>query len=534
MPHSPFTRILAFFIVAGFALALLWPDDRAHVWGWYAMFSLPIVIGLFTWSAVRDAPPFDDNAFHRTLPPGDGTAFRKVLIIHLAILGGIALSVLVYCWIHNFGWQTISYGIAVLTVPVWAWMAANGIAASLSTSREHGLTWGYIAIFGILVLSAAWLYWLRIGFAPDRAPTVYLTPLRTMTLTAIFLYPLIWWLVAAKRRSALGMALGAAIGALMPWLYTYGNFIKAPLDWERSRAPRSHVIITRKVADLRAEKWLPVEDLLAVSGLKQGEFVSMEFFSIDGSPVTLMEVSSAVEGEGLTAVRTAGTAGLSERGAVVWGEAGIRSYLRNQAPDHESFEYWHDHQVHPTRLIILGPGKSAEIPRSLLPPDVKWTEEQFSQRKWKVLDGVTYRFESLGSVDAATGGGFRLPGEGTVRLSPVLEREGRYRISAEYTLPDLSRADGPWFSIHVSDSGFVSPRIIAVDDAGKQAFALDSFRHSGSMEMFLGQSREWRFDLGEANTAEWAARIELLRGCRLHVFWPRITGRLQDEIPAPE
>lgn len=34
MPHSPFTRLLGAFIVACYFLALLWPDERAHLWDW--------------------------------------------------------------------------------------------------------------------------------------------------------------------------------------------------------------------------------------------------------------------------------------------------------------------------------------------------------------------------------------------------------------------------------------------------------------------------------------------------------------------
>ena len=45
MPYSPFARFLAFVIVAIFALTLLWPDDRAQLWGVYALGALPLIVG---------------------------------------------------------------------------------------------------------------------------------------------------------------------------------------------------------------------------------------------------------------------------------------------------------------------------------------------------------------------------------------------------------------------------------------------------------------------------------------------------------
>jgi len=226
MPYSPFTRLMAVLLVLGYALGLLYPDDRAYVWGWYAMSCLPVLLAVFVWTSVKDAPPFDDQAFHRSLPPGPGYAFWTVLRIFLVILAGIAVAVGVYCSIFHFGWRAISFGIAALTLPVFGYLAACAIAASVASSREHTKIWGWLAVLAVPVFSAAIADRLvdPSEQLPQQSGLFYFSHFRTMTAAGVILYPLIWWLVAVRGRRALGMAFVVLTGFLMPWLYLQGDF----------------------------------------------------------------------------------------------------------------------------------------------------------------------------------------------------------------------------------------------------------------------------------------------------------------------
>lgn len=543
MPHSPFTRYYGFAIVAAYFLALLWPSDHVYLWGWQTMVLLPLVFGIFTWSTVRNAPPFDDLAFHRTLPPGDGFAFRRVIMIHALVLAGIALAVVAYCWVFNFDWRVMSYGILALTMPVWALMAASGIAASLSSSRQWGKTWGYIAMFVVPVFSATLLYSIRSYLDPEVRGNFHFSALRAMTLSGALLYPLVWWLVAVRRRPALGFGLGSAIGALMPWIYIYGGFVKAPErdGWEQSG--KSHVTISRKAAIPAKGKWIPVDDVISISGLRPGEFIdhfnfwlrirdgnvhSLGFYEIPDDPTQADAGAKYIDM----------MVGRFEGEGIEWGERAVWNHLRKQIPSLETFDYSDQKPDAPMHRAFLRPGESLiQLSHDGKPHEYRptMTAEEFTSSTWKSSRSV-FRMEKVGELDAATGGTCRLPGGGIVKVSKLQQEDRRFSISFRQYYQDLWHADGPWFEAHDVNRNWGSePWVIAVDESGKHAFALSPLEYVNTLapKILLGQVLERVFNAGEAKTREEIARMETLRHCKLHVFWPRLVEQLDQEIPPP-
>lgn len=530
MPHSPFTRYLGLAIVATYFLPSLWLDQSAYLWNRQLMVILTLVIGIFTWSAVRNAAPFDDLAFHRTLPPGDGYAFRRVLMIHGMVLAGIALSVVAYCWVLNFGWQLMAYRTLILTIPVSALMAACGVATSLSSSRQWGKAWGYIAIFVVPGLSAAWLYWQYHNFDPVVPGDFYLNTQRTMVLTGAVLYPLIWWLVAAKRRLALGYIFGAATGTLIPWISIYGGFFEIQRSYAEYGGGDLHVKISRK-ENLPAEgKWLPVERILNVEGLREGEFLLASV--LEGhSYLNTFEISDdpAQAGSG---VLVSGEdppicVGRFEGEHLSWGKKALWKYLSKQVPHHEVFGFWNQELDRPTHLAILRPGESvirrpATGDKFFKPYECR-NSDAFSDR-WSFDPLNVCRMDKVGEVDAATGGNCRLPEGGILRVNALYQNGGHFSISFRHYFMSSGGIDELSFDSCGEYWGYgLEPWVIAVDESGKHAFALTPLGHKdGDSEgVMLSTVFERYFNAGEAKTREDVARMEMLRHCKLHVFWPR-------------
>lgn len=544
MPLSPFTRIFGLAIVAAYFLAVLWPDESAALWGWQTMIALPIVIGLFSWSAVRDAPPFDDQAFHRVLPPGDGVAFRRVLMIHGMVLAGIAVAVIIYCRIYNFSGSAMAYGIAILTIPVWTLMAASGVANSLSTSRQSGITWPYLGIFAIPALSAFLICWLRDhpDFADFRKSYRYRYPLReglsTIAVAGAVLYPIIWWLVAVKRRRALGLGLAIATGLSIPWMYGAAMH-RGPRD---EPPVKSHVTITRKASVPADGKWIRVNETLSVDGLRKGEFADLDL-SVNQNGLSAYEVPDDPAEVGVH--QSSIIAGRFEDGTLSWGETAAWHHLRSQVPSLETFQFWWSQRESvPTHLAFLRPGKTALFggpygDTSRKPASIrqKKTEAEFSSTKWDLWSPGVFIFEKAGEVDVSDGGTCKLPGGGILRVNPLKQEGKGSSISFRRYYEDPWQSGGePWFGLKSPENRWTArPWVIAVDPTGKHAFALPSaFPVGQDQKVMLGQFMDYLLYTGEAKTADELARVEMLRHCRLHIFWPEWVAPLQREILPPQ
>lgn len=547
MPRSPITLLLGLAIVAAYFLFLLWPGGQPDVSGWQAMIALSFVIGIFSWSAVRDAAPFDDRSFHRTLPPGDGFAYRRVLTAHGWVLVGIALAVIVYCWVFNFGWQVTSYGIAFLTMPVCGLMGAAGIAASLASSRQNGRIWGYFAIFGTPVFSATWLYWQRDNFDREWREEFYFSALRTMALAGSFLYLLVWWLVSVKRRRAWGFGLAAAIGALMPWIFIYGGFVSAPEAEVNPKLPiDSQVTLSRKAAIPPEGKWIPVNDVISVDGLRMGQFVGLAWFWVKSGEGTshrggAWEISDDPAEADASAAARFMVGGRVDGEKIEWGVKAIWNHLDKRIPSHETFEFWDrasDTQTHFAFLrsgeTVIRPSKRGAGNKGPREIRSKMTEKEFTSETWLQAVGEVFQMDQVGEIDAATGGTCRLPGGGIYKVGPLQQEGGRYSISFDVYVGSLWQSDGPWFGADESNTRWGGePWVIALDESHQHAFALSPLTSMNrqSLRIMLGKFAPATFDAGEGKTREELARLEMLRHCKIYIFWSRATGSLAEEVP---
>ncbi|MEO5915073.1 MAG: hypothetical protein ABIS50_12635 [Luteolibacter sp.] len=542
MPRSPLTLALGLAIVAGFFIFLLWPGQELQEWGLYAAMSLPVIIGLFTWCAVRDAPPLDDQAFHRTLPPGDGHAFRKVLAMHGWVLLGIALSEVIYCWIYNFGWPVMSYGLLILTLPVWGLMGALGVASSLATSRQFGKTWGYAAVFGLPLVSAAIPYHLRDGFRPEEyAGDQYFNSHRMIVLVATVLYPMIWWLAAVRRRNVTALCLSAVIGALIPVIHVYGGFfnaseVSAP---EQPEVPR--VSIERKFVPPGDDRWIPIESMISVGGLRDGEIIQLGRMGADSRYIRFYGVpdDERLREEGLFNAYSLKAS--MENGQITWGEAAVWRQLQKQLPGLETLDYLGGGMDVPMHVSTLRPGETALIrqrgERSNLKPqsfEQKVTEEDLNSAMWGSIGASVYKFEKVGVVKVANGGDIRLPQGGLLRIDPLAREKGHISIRMENFQQAMVDADGPWFGIKGEEQFWPGqPWLVAVDSSGKHAFALSEFFYENGRRSLLGRVIVCGFQAEDVSETENLARIEMLRGCSLHVFFPKVEGQFLQSLPPP-
>jgi hypothetical protein len=169
MPRSPLTWFIALAIVLFHALALFVQRTGEMPVMDSALGATCLLVILLGWSATRDAPPFSDRAFHRTLPPGDGVAFRSVLAIHLLVLLGISVVIAIYCLYFNFGWESVGRGTVFLTLPLAIFMAIFGIGAAIASSPGKERFLGLPLILGVPVCSFWVIPWrLIIMVVVDR------------------------------------------------------------------------------------------------------------------------------------------------------------------------------------------------------------------------------------------------------------------------------------------------------------------------------------------------------------------------------
>ena len=554
MPHSPFTRFLATVIVALYALALLWPDDRAYVWGWYAMASLPIILGVFTWSAVRSAAPFDDRSFHRILPPGDGHAFFRVLWIHLLVLAGISLAVLIHCWSYNFGWQAMTYGIAMLTIPVWAFISATGLACSLASSTQHWRSMGWIAIFAMPLFSWAMMYWARSGFDPEWPNRdVYFPQLRGVVLAAAGLYPLIWWLAAVARKRGLGILFGSATGALLPWLYVYGGFVKAPSSddlyklAEKSQERISSTLkLTRKPLPENPPPWIPISDLLSAEGLAEGDFVYLTWFLNPPDvekraymPTYEVRDEMVPENGG---VRYVELTVQRSNGVIGWGQDSFWQGMRSQFPGDYKFEYWDRSLNRPSSpLVVMKPGRVVNHAQGPHTGERMFgyknlTLERFKSEPWTIRVLPPAKWQLLGESETTHGKSFRLPHGGVIKMMPLeLEDGGHFKIKFRHFDEELWQADGPWFGdARRYQTAWTDLRIVIADDASRTLFAVDALSYGQNSKIMLGRSSLSSFDAGANDSPEQTKRIEMLRHARVYVFLMEAKGPFEEfELPPP-
>jgi hypothetical protein len=546
MPHSPITRVLAALIVGAALFFLLHPSPEAHTWARNCLAALPVLAALFTWSAVRSAPPFDDRAFHRTLPPGDGFAFRRVVAIHLLVLAGIATAVVLYCWRVNFGWREMSYGILLLTLPLAGLMAAVAVAASLSTSRQHWKSVAWIAVFGVPLLSLGIVLWVNGEETIGSGGSHLLSRWRTSTLLAAGVYPLIWWLAAARRRRGWGIAFGAATGALMPWVMVFGDFLRADRDdAARYRQPlEAKVVVTRKPIDPKPddELWIPVDEVIEVTGLEESEvLVAYDPFirQVTGDTKFWRAFEARRGAREPATDRHVGTlyAMANLDGQIVWGEDVVWEHLRQRVPPHRRFVYPRPGLEKGTRLLFPRPVESvqSEILRKKRPPLSGFTEADIRESEWNFWV-FTERLVKLGEADAAKGGTFRCPSGGIVRIDPWRSEDWADSLRLSMWMPGLDR-DIVWPGVQSSPRWMHDIWIIALHPDGT-AYAISGFEFNGGTgreppKVFLGDFSSRVFEeVSDDSSRRGLAKV--LHECRIHVFVGQHAGRLPHVLPPPK
>ncbi|MDB6078543.1 MAG: hypothetical protein JWO82_2290 [Akkermansiaceae bacterium] len=563
MPHYRFTFLTALVIVLGYGLALFWPNDDAYVWGWRAMICLPLLLAIFMWSAVRGAAPLDDRAFHRTLPPGDGVAFRKVLEVVALVPAGIALVVLAYCWKSGFGWRAQTLGLAMLTVPVIGAVSVLGLTASLATSRSYSRIWPWLWTFGVPVFSACGVSMLTEGLDPELRRTVYFTHWRTIAVAGAVLYPLIWWLIAARRRIVWGVALATVLGILMPWLYHYGDLgpdLDKGLDGrvrlaagDEVKPPRvTQVHFIRKPMpslDRWKDKGIDLGDLIQIEGMEPGEFMLYGYIRIgvvtDDHKRVYPRNWEIVEDEaGERRWRPAMlAAGANDEGVETFGRNVVWSALSKRLPDKYPVRYWKDGigssqgLERPPRTVILRPGAglSAEeqipySPKYEPPPVNAIPEDRLKNQPW-FMTAAVYRFDyPMMSVPVSRGGSMKFPRAGLVEISSLKDEGQHSVITVDLTTEDLWQADGPWPGLERPQSVMDNPWCFLVDREQGQTYIIDGLGWGSERQVMLGSRKRWIFDAGSPDSPEMKRRLERLPHCELHLFWPRFIEGFEDSL----
>lgn len=551
MPYSPFTRFFGCVLVALVFLGLLWPDDRAHEWAWHGTGAMAVLLAIFTWSAVKNAPPLDDRAFQHCLPPGPNRAFFRIVWIHGLVLAGVAFAVLVYCARLNFGWRAMSWGVVMLTVPAWALMSIMGVTCSALSSQQHWKSTAWIAIFASPIFSGGLLYVLNDGWPAHDHGQVYLTPLRTMTLTAAALYPMVWWLIAARKQRGLGLLLGGATSALLPWLGVYGDFVKAPeereADWKGRATLSGPITLTRKPLGERSERWLPVADLVDVRGLAEGEHIGVllgvrlprQFTNgnWDREPMPTFEVRDEAHPDDDGLRYSEGYAS-NEGGEIVWGSATMNDRIRKLVPPVETFEYWKPSMNRAVSgPMIPNPMHADSQPRvdgeERKGFCYRWlTKDLFQSQPWLAWLVAPASWKLVGSCPAGTGTTIRAESGGCIKVLPITQIEGGdYRISLRYYFEHLWMKDGPWFGEEFpEDWAGIDVAVVAIDETGKRGYLFDRFDHDATQNVMLGHFEQSIFELGKADTPAKRQRIEMLKKCQLHVLVRRISAASREVV----
>ncbi|MBK1881144.1 hypothetical protein JIN85_01890 [Luteolibacter pohnpeiensis] len=548
MPFSPLTRFLGITIVLSYAIAILWPDDQSYLWGWKMIPALSLIISLLSWSMVRDAAPFDDRSFHRTLPVANGLIFRRLLGMYGWILLGIAVVVLIYCWVFNFGWRAISYGMVYLTVPVWSMMAATGLAFSLCGSRGYRKLLSCLAVFFVPLISVSLLFWCKNKFqygVYEKNNLVIdgfifkkmhiLDSVEVAILVAAISYPLIWWMVSVRRFYSVGVLLSGFVGAVLPWVWTYLDFGELPERFYTGESAQTqHRLVIEMKSDFsKDQKWIPIEKMVSITGLKPGEFTDIWFMmgrdaAGDHFGVQLFDVPDQPD-FGDRSMRTRLVVSRSADGTMHWGRRpAVWSQLERLIPQHETFTFWNKDDQIPTHLSVSRDSLYAKSEDAQpLPVDesteIYWPDLHLPIR---IYGPGVFKLEEVGIFDLSSGGSSRLAGGGKAVIGKLSEHDNHYSITLKRYTEDLSELKGAWLGGEMSDSipdAYGQPWLIAIDQSGKHAVALSSGERP-SMQfdlVMLGRCYKTTFDLGEVKTPEEIARMEWLRKSKLYVFWSR-------------
>jgi len=544
MPHSPFTRILAVVIVVLSAAVLLCPwvlSPLAGISPWVGFLLSGILMVspvVFTWTTALQCSPFNERAFHLTLPDGRSRAFRRVLGLHAMVFVAISLCLIAYAAISNSRWPDAVHAVLAFLLVLTAVCGAVGTAVTLGTaSRKRGITALVLAVL-LGVGSCYLLDWVHrrdgFGWSWPRG-SYYLSGTRCAVLIAALGYSFTWWW-AVMRRNKTGSLLGVVlIGISLPWIGTHANFV--PVPEADAQAPTFALAATRKAVPDTTTKWAKITDMLELSGLEEGEFSTI-------SALELAEERGRLQACGFQEVRkgiSPQERDLGEKnvwqqrntwfgksgGRIVWGSQDLWKHLEGQLPPHETVKYFAD----------FGWRSAGEWPETDLicftaPDRRNWmgsgTESTLSGATWKLSLSGAVRWEIVGSCKLASGASFRPPQGGVLSVLPLEERNGNAVIRIAFRAP----AFGPVFHWFGGKPEFADPgklRLMLLDEAGSRAYVLGELSPEDARNPSPSGSGT------SPSTWWWAGRDSenVLRRGTLYLFQPRASRYHEASLELP-
>lgn len=527
MPRSPLTWFIAFTIVLFHAVALfLQRKGDLPVMG-SASGATFVLSALLGWSATRDAPPFSDRAFHRTLPAGDGAAFWSVLAIHLLVLAGITMATAVYCLYFNFGWTSVGRGIVLVTLPLGVFMTIFCTSAAIATSQGKARFLGFPAVLGGPLISLWVAVPLAVTLRAEPHEASEKAVLEGAVIAAIF-YFAIWWLVSVRHRKTFGMLAGLVFGLWLPWIPGISEQIgffrrdlapqmaatdpmEAPVNWRR------------KVFSDPAGDWIPVSQVLDVTGLKQGEVARMKYLWVGGGSERAHVWELVVP----WGVQSSLDASVSKDGSVQWGRTALVESLRAQLPPLN-----HIRQLHPDRepndplALVFKKPNNEPASKGTSWRSTKYTLAEFRDERWRA-EVEAFRYDLAGIMNLPLGGSCRVPLGGRI-FADIVKGEGPIpdSIVVRYCIATSTGSRG-WIS-----RGQDAPpaMMVVIDGNGEQAYAAELVSDQSYWGgLWLGLVHRWSFQLTGRN----AGLIQTLEGGRVYFFLPSEISQPRSEILPP-
>lgn len=530
MPLSFLTRLRGVLVVGIVVLCLLLVEVGQQVWISVAIFLVWMPVS----SAVKDAPPFDDTAFHRTRPLTPLQVFGRIAGFHLLLLVAILASLAAYGWYYNVGIREIAIGASWLTVMWIAVVSLFGTVATLLTSTRHSKGWGLVVGIIAPALSTYAMFWFAFKASQGGGDSGFRPSLTGMGLGAALIYPALWWLVATKLTWRLGYGLALLVGASLPWVSPFlkvGESRYAPTETAlQTQDLEFRRLATPVSADGHHPNQASVSHLIEIKGLAQDEFIIEDDLWMHLAPSTPGSNSQKTSDKVLnemdgTAFATDSAGHLIPATAALYHTMGLgtardadfpiwRTDQEDRSPDDD-----YRRKFRPItdllRLRIRSTHDDNPSRNPLSPETARLTWEfSGSRHRWvKVL-------ESSGSESRRA----RLPGGGVVKLTPPKAYPEDFDLSLQITIPR-----------HCGRLWWRSPRpaVIARTSDGKIGL-VDVVEAQGTpffgQEGFLTRHTRLHFRQKLNHPQELAE----LRSARLEVYWPEYQGSFKVMLSPPE
>lgn len=512
MPLSLLTRLRGVIIVAAFAFALLWLEISDQMLaGVIALFLMPLLFWLLVSNAVKDAPPFDDTAFHRTRPVTAGKAYRHLVGFHLLVLACILLLVLAYVWRFNLGWREALSGSIAVVIPLIALVSLFGATASLWTSSKHWKGWPFVLL---LLLPAISL----LLFCSSMVREPRSIPVATLTFAGALIYPALWWLVAARRRWFLGSVLGLLVGILMPWISLP---IGDPYEWfshpvqERTPVPERTPALAIRRLKTPANTETMVNDQAAISrsmeilGLGPDEFVRVSRMGISslnsqGRPSSFSTASAVGDMPNTNFCTT-------KDGELIPATVSLLRAIGNETVTMPWWDsYPEQHRRHTLEDLLRLPTRTFSMARNENRPP----SPEMETFEWSI-SGESFRWLKILDVAATKGGRAKFPDTGTIRILPLEETSGDFTLTMQMT-----------------GSNWIDLAVVAKTPDGK-ARLIDLQASGTPRQGFLTSETEFEFR-NQTDKSPGAERRKILRDSRIEVYRAESRGTFSAILPPPK